>query len=238
MQTGSDYAERTAAERALAVEESGSLLHYTGFLRRLAQSKGAMVGLAILLLLVLMAVFAPAIAPYDPLELNARDYMQPPGVHHLFGADPLGRDVLSRVIFGARISLVIGTISVSIGMVLGTSIGLVSGYYGGWIDGVLMRIVEVMLAFPGVLLALVIVSILGPSLRNLMVAVGISSIPTYARLTRASALSAREELYVEAARVVGASDRVIAWRHILPNVVAPVIVACLLYTSPSPRDRS
>ena len=201
---------------------------YQDFFRQLRRSKGAMIGLVLLLFLTVVALSAPLIAPYDPIELNSQDYLQSPRTEHLFGTDQYGRDVFSRVVFGTRISLVIGLISVGIALVIGVLVGLVAGYYGGLLDSTLMRIIDVMLAFPGILLALAIVSILGPSLVNLMIAVGISSIPTYARLTRGSVLSTRGELYVEAARVIGVPNRLILGRHILPNVVAPVIVTATL----------
>jgi peptide/nickel transport system permease protein len=136
--------------------------------------------------------------------------------------------VFSRVLYGARISLLVGFISVSIAVVAGTVMGLTSGYYGRWVDTTIMRFVDIMLAFPGILLALALVSILGPSLRNLMIAVGISSVPAYARLVRGSVLSAKENVYVDAARVVGCTDATIMRRHVLPNVVAPVIVLSTL----------
>jgi len=182
----------------------------------------------LLVFLIFTALLAPLLAPYDPIELNAQDYLQSPRAEHLFGTDQYGRDIFSRVIFGTRISLFIGLISVGIALIVGVLIGLVAGYYGGLLDSFLMRLIDVMLAFPGILLALAIVSILGPSLVNLMVAVGISSIPTYARLTRGSVLATRGELYVEAARVIGVPNRLILSRHILPNVVAPIIVAATL----------
>jgi peptide/nickel transport system permease protein len=201
---------------------------YQDFLRQIARSKGALIGFALLALLVLLALSAPIVAPYDPIELNAEHYLRSPSLEHLFGTDQYGRDVFSRVIFGTRISLTIGLISVGIALIVGVSVGLVAGYYGGLLESFLMRLIDIMLAFPGILLALAIVSILGPSLVNLMIAVGISSIPTYARLTRGSVLSARQELYVDAARVTGVPNRLILTRHILPNVVAPVIVNATL----------
>jgi len=201
---------------------------WLGFMRRLARSKGAIAGLVILLLLILIAVLAPVIAPFDPIKIDTNHNLFSPGSPYFFGTDQYGRDVFSRVLYGSRISLVIGLISVGIASVIGVTVGLVSGYYGGWVDSLLMRLIDIMLAFPGILLALGIVSMLGPSLKNVMIAVGVSSVPTYARLTRGSVLSARHELYVDAAHVVGVPNRRILSRHILPNVVAPVIVAATL----------
>jgi peptide/nickel transport system permease protein len=193
-------------------------------LRRVLQSKGAVGGLAILLVLALAALAASVLPFSNPIQIDPAHALYSPGSPFLFGSDQYGRDVFSRVVFGSRVSLVVGPIAVGIALIPGVTVGLLAGYYGRWVDGVLMRIVDVMLAFPGILLALGIVAVLGPSLTTLMVAVGISSIPTYARLTRASVLSAREQLYVDAARVVGAGDGAILVRHILPNVVAPIIV--------------
>jgi peptide/nickel transport system permease protein len=196
--------------------------------RRLTRNRGARAGLVMLVAVVLVAVFAPLIASFDPVAIDPVNQLYSPGLPYIFGSDQYGRDVLSRVVFGARISLTVGPIAVAIALVPGITMGLLAGYYGRWADGVLMRIVDVMLAFPGILLALAIVAVLGPSLPSLMVAVGISSIPTYARLTRGSVLAARENLYVDAARVVGATDPAILMRHILPNVVAPIIVVATL----------
>lgn len=193
-------------------------------LRWRPRSKGAIAGFAILILLALAALAAPALPLTNPIQIDPSHALYSPGSPFLFGSDQYGRDVFSRVVFGSRVSLVVGPIAVGIALVPGVTVGLLAGYYGRWVDGVLMRVVDVMLAFPGILLALGIVAVLGPSLTTLMVAVGISSIPTYARLTRASVLSAREQLYVDAARVVGAGDGTILVRHILPNVVAPIIV--------------
>jgi peptide/nickel transport system permease protein len=196
--------------------------------RRLARQRGAVVGLLILATLAGLALAAPWLSSRDPIRTAPRDALQPPGARYLLGSDQFGRDVASRVLHGARISLTVGLISVSIALVLGTPLGLVSGFYGGRLDGLIMRVMDVLLAFPGILLALAIVSVLTPGLTNVMIAVGLSAVPGYARLVRASVLSAREHLYVEAARAIGGRDLGILARYILPNVVAPLIVTATL----------
>jgi peptide/nickel transport system permease protein len=193
-------------------------------LKRLLRNKGAVAGLVVLLVMVLAALLAPLLPLADPIRVDSPQALYSPGTPYLFGSDQYGRDVFSRVIYGGRVSLLVGPIAVAIALVPGVAVGLLSGYRGRWLDTLLMRVIDVMLAFPGVLLALAIVAVLGPSLTSLIIAVGISSIPTYARLTRASVLSARENLYVDAARVSGAGDVTILVRHILPNVIAPIIV--------------
>jgi peptide/nickel transport system permease protein len=194
---------------------------------RLKRSGSAKVGASILLVLALAAIFAPILARVDPIQIGS-SVLTPPNSTYWFGTDAYGRDIFSRVLYGARLSLLIGLISVSIASALGVTIGLLSGYYGRWVDTGLMRMIDVMLAFPGILLALVIVSMLGPSLVNLMIAVGISSIPAYARLTRSLVLAAREELYVEAAQSIGTPDGLILVRHLLPNIFAPILVTMTL----------
>jgi len=196
--------------------------------RRLGRQRGAMVGLVVLVALVLLALAAPWLSPRDPIRTAPREALRPPGATHVLGTDQFGRDVASRVLHGARISLAVGLISVSIALVLGTPVGLVSGYYGGRVDASIMRVIDVLLAFPGILLALAIVSVLTPGLGNVMIAVGLSAVPTYARLVRATVLAARENLYVEAARAIGSRDLTILGRYILPNVVAPLIVTATL----------
>lgn len=191
---------------------------------RIRRHKGLLVGLSVLAALVLVAMLQNVLAREDPTRIDIAAALQPPGASHLWGTDQYGREIWSRVIHGTRISLTVGVISVGIAASVGTTAGLVSGFYGGLIDSLLMRLIDVMLAFPGILLALAIVSVLGPNLRNLMLAVGISGIPAYARLVRGSVLVAREQTYVEAARAVGAPSGLIVWRHVLPNVVAPIIV--------------
>lgn len=197
------------------------------FVRRIRRSWGARVGFFILVLLIGCALAAPLLAPYDPTDLGP-DTLAAPSPTHYFGTDFGGRDIFSRTVFGARLSLLVGLVAVSIAAVIGVTTGLVAGFYGGWADMLLMRAIDVMLAFPGILLALAIVSMLGPGLFNLMIAVGISAIPGYARLTRGSVLSAREELYVQAAQSVGVPNRRIILLHILPNIFAPILVAATL----------
>ena len=194
----------------------------------LVRHRGALIGLVILGALATMAVAAPWISARDPIRTAPREALQPPGGRFMLGSDQFGRDVASRVLHGARISLLVGVISVSIAVGLGAPLGLVSGYYGGRLDALIMRVMDVMLAFPGILLALAIVSVLSPGLGNVMIAVGLSAVPGYARLVRATVLSAREHLYVEAARALGGRDGGILVRDILPNVVAPLIVTATL----------
>jgi len=194
----------------------------------LLRHRGALIGLVILGALATMAVAAPWISARDPIRTAPREALQAPGARFVLGSDQFGRDVASRVLHGARVSLLVGVISVSIAVGLGAPIGLVSGYYGGRLDALIMRVMDVMLAFPGILLALAIVSVLSPGLGNVMIAVGLSAVPGYARLVRATVLSAREHLYVEAARALGGRDGAILVRDILPNVVAPLIVTATL----------
>jgi len=194
------------------------------FLRKLIRKKGGFVGALILVALVFGAVFAPWVAPFEPDQTNAVDAMRPPSLEYPMGTDKFGRDIFSRVLWGGRLSLQIGLIAVGIGAVTGGVIGLVAGYLGGRVDNFLMRLMDVMLAFPGILLALVMVVMLGPGMSNLMIAVGISSVPRFARLIRSSVLSIRNAEFVEAARSVGAGDQLIMFRHILPNVLAPVVI--------------
>jgi peptide/nickel transport system permease protein len=190
----------------------------------LRQNPVAMFGLVGLSLIVLITLVAPWIAPYDPTALNYDHLLEPPSGAHWFGTDDLGRDILSRVLWGGRESLRVGFMGIAIAIVGGTIVGLVSGFYGGRIDMLIQRIVDVMLAFPTILLLLSIVAALGPSLQTVLVALGISSIPGYSRLVRGSVLAAKNFEYVTAARIVGATNRRIMVRHILPNVVAPIII--------------
>ncbi len=200
-------------------------------LRHLSRNRGAAIGAVLLVLLALMAVFAPLIAPYSPIKQNFQEVLKSPSLKHLLGTDNFGRDVLSRIMYGARLSLSVGIIAAGIGAGLGVIFGLISGYYGGWIDSIIMRIMDAMLAFPGILMAMTVVAILGSGLVNVMVAVGIASVPTFARLVRGSVLSARQNDYVEAAHVVGCRSGRIMMRHILPNVFAPLLTLTTLRVS-------
>jgi peptide/nickel transport system permease protein len=198
------------------------------FWKRLARNRSALVGLCILVVIVSAALAAPLISPYDPIKTNQRLSLTPPSAEHFMGTDRFGRDIFSRVLWAGQSSLPIGIVSVLIGVVFGVSVGLAAGYYGGWFDAVSMRIVDLLLAFPGILLALAIIAILGGSLINLMIAVGISSIPDYVRITRGTVLSVKQREFVVAARVVGCRGPSIILRHILPNAVAPLIVLATL----------
>lgn len=197
-------------------------------LQRLLRNPGAVTGLILLGLLVLAALFGPLIIRYDPVALAPRERLQAPGMAHWFGTDAFGRDIFTRVVYGGRVSLQVGFIAVAIASLIGVTVGLMAGYYGGLTDTLLMRLVDVMLAFPGILLALAIVAILGPNLINAMIAVGISASPTYARVVRGAVLQTKEQPYVEAVVQSGAR----AWRilllHILPNILAPIVVIATL----------
>ncbi|MCS7216163.1 MAG: ABC transporter permease [Candidatus Bipolaricaulota bacterium] len=197
-------------------------------LRRLARHRLALFGAAVILLFAVCAIFAPYIAPHDPYAFSLAKKLQPPSRLHLLGTDELGRDLLSRIIHGTRVSLLMALISVAIGLAVGVPVGALSGFYGGWFDLLVQRAVDILLAFPGILLAIVVVAILGPGLWNAMLAVGISFIPTYVRVVRGSVLELREKEFVEAARALGTHSLAIIRRHILPNCLAPIIVLSTL----------
>lgn len=194
------------------------------FLQSFLRHPVAIVSTLFILLLILVAVLAPWIAPYDPQVPDWMALGAGPSAEHWFGTDDLGRDVLSRIIFGARISLYVGLLSVTLGMVLGVLLGLLAGYYGKWLDMLIMRGSDVLFAFPGVMLAIAVVAILGPGLNNVIIAVAVFSVPVFARIVRASTLSIKQSAYVEAVRCVGAPDRVVLLRHILPGTLSNVIV--------------
>ena len=196
--------------------------------RRLRRRKGAMVALAVVVLLIAAALLAPWVAPYDPTLTSFTQERKPPSWAHWFGTDEVGRDVLSRVIWGARASLSAGLVSVGIAVGAGVPLGLLAGYAGGWIDTILSRIVDAMLAIPFLILAITLSAFLGPSLSNAMIAIGVTATPVFIRLTRGQTLGAKVEDYVEAARAVGNPHWRIAVRHLLPNIVPPLLVQASL----------
>ena len=193
-------------------------------MRRFLRRPAAVFGAAIIALFIICAVFAPVLAPYEPDEPDFSKARRGPSAEHWLGNDELGRDLFTRLIYGARVSGLIGMVAVAIGLLLGVPLGLFSGYYGGWIDSGVMRLVDVMLAFPSTLLAIGMVAILGPGLTNAILAVGIVAVPVYVRLVRASALAVKELDYISAARALGASDARVIWRHVLPQCLGPILV--------------
>ena len=198
------------------------------FWPRLKRNRLAMTGLGVVVVLFLASLLAPLIAPYNPSEINAWDVLQPPTWQHWFGTDELGRDVLTRVLFGARISLKVGFVAIGIAVLLGSAVGLLAGYYGGWVDTLLMRCVDIMLCFPAFFLILAIITFLEPSIWYIMAVIGLSGWMGVARLVRAEVLAIREADYIRAARCIGCSDLRIILRHILPNALSPVLVAATL----------
>lgn len=214
----------TAAENSIYVGRSQAVEVW----RRFRRSRSAVVGLIMLLILILMAVFAEVIAPYDPIKQDLTNRMDTPSAEHIFGTDELGRDIFSRIVFGARISVTVGLIAVSISCVGGVLLGAIAGFYGGRLDDVIMRFMDILMAIPGILLNISIVAAMGTGLQNVMIAIGISSIPGYCRIVRASILSIKDQEFVEASRAAGASDAFIIMQHILPNCLAPLIVQATL----------
>jgi peptide/nickel transport system permease protein len=221
-------AEASVGQDAVAAPDVQTRSRRGDFLRTFFSNRLAIFGSAVMVIFLLMAILAPLIAPYDPLGQNLMQKFAPPSAAHPFGQDELGRDILSRVIYGARISLTAGLAAVAIATGVGTVIGLVAGYVGRWPDSVLMRLMDVLLAFPSILLAIVIVSVLGPSLTNAMLAIGIVFVPQMARVVRSAVISVRERDYIEAERALGAGNAQILFSGVLPNSMAPLIVQATL----------
>lgn len=215
-----------AANRAqpVAFDAQASRSPLTQSLLALRRDRMAVLGLTLYFALVVVAIFADQIAPYDPAAIHMRDRLQGPSASYLLGTDELGRDLLSRLIHGARISMAVGFVSAGIGCTLGVMLGLIAGYRGGATDSVIMRLLDGVLAFPSLILAMAIVSALGPSVFNAMIAIGIVSIPTFARITRGSVLSLKEKEFVEAGRAIGAGDFYLMFRVLLPNCLSPLLV--------------
>lgn len=192
--------------------------------RALLRSRPAMLGLTLSVLTVLLAFFAPLLAPYDPLALQVRDRLMAPGPAHWLGTDEIGRDLLSRVLYGAQTSLLVGLGAMSMGLCVGVPLGIFAAYYGGAVEGIIMRLMDGLLAFPAIVLAMAILAVLGPGLGNAMLAIGVVQIPTFARLARSCALATQELDFVLAGRTLGAGDRYLMFRVILPNALSPLLV--------------
>ena len=199
--------------------------------RRFARNRGAVFGLAVFLAVVVMALCADLLAPYDPLVQGVGPANEPPTWAHWAGTDSFGRDMLSRIIYGARIALVVGIVAVLLAMLAGVSLGLIAGYYGGKIDAVIMRVMDGLFAFPIIILAIAMMAVMGFGVKNVILAVAVGFVAPFARVTRADVLAVKEEPYVEAARLAGVSGPAIIARHILPNVLAPIIVQAALRVS-------
>ena len=192
--------------------------------RTFKKNKSAMVGLGIVVFFIILAIVGPYIAPQDTDDQNLSIRLQAPSSEFWFGTDDLGRDVLSRILHGAQLSLTVGLTAVLMSAVVGSFLGIIAGYYGRWIDTIISRIFDIMLAFPSILLAIAIVSILGPSLRNALIAIAIINIPNFGRLIRSRVLTIKEEEYIHAAKAIGMKNSRILWRHILPNSMTPILV--------------
>ena len=224
------------AERVLSVADVGSPARreWVTFLQRLARRRTALFGVAVVLLVIVTALAAPLLSPFDPIEQDIGNRLKPPGwrdaagARHILGTDHLGRDLLARVIFGARPALLVGAAAVLISGVLGMAMGLVSGYFGGRSDDVIMRLADIQLAFPFILLAIAVIGVLGPSLPTIIAVIGVSSWVVYARVVRGAVLSLREREFVQAAQALGGRDGRVVIRHILPNAFTPWLVVATL----------
>lgn len=199
-------------------------MNWLEIFRKMKKNHLAMFGLFVVIVLILAALFAPFIAPYDPLNQDFANSFKAPSIHHLLGTDMFGRDNLSRIIFGARPSLTVGIIAVGISVLFGVTLGAIAGYYGGIVDGVIMRITDVAYAFPYLLFTIAILAFLGPGFTNVFIAIGLVSWARYARLIRGQVLSIKEKEYIEAAKAIGLKNPLIIWKHVLPNCIAPIIV--------------
>ncbi|WP_040979609.1 nickel transporter permease [Oceanobacillus jeddahense] len=191
---------------------------------RFKKNKRAIIGLWIVVFFIILAIFAPLIAPYDPIEQNMAIMLESPSLEHLLGTDEFGRDILSRILYGAQISLAIGVVGVFIAVIIGVILGTISGYFGGFIDNLIMRIMDIFMAFPSFLLALAIVSVLGPGMINVMIAIGIFSIPNFSRISRSAVISIKNMEYIEATKAMGGHDFRIIIKHVIPNCISPIIV--------------
>lgn len=218
----------TPVAASLAAADTKSYGLWSDAWRRLRKNSFAMAGAGILILIVFVAVAAPLLAPSDPILQDYDHLMEGPSWAHPFGTDNFGRDILSRIIYGAQISLRLGFLGTTVGVAIGALIGMAAGFYGGWVDSFLMRLLDIQLAFPGLLLAIVIITVLGVGESNVIIAIGVFSIPVFARVLRGSIISLREQDFIQAARAVGVSDGRLMLMHLLPNALAPIVVLTTL----------
>jgi len=216
---------------AVAIGEERGERPWHRTMRRLAKRRAALVGLTVVAFFIALSILAPIVSPYDPLATNWAMVRKPPSMLHLFGTDEIGHDILARIIWGSRASLMAGIVSVSLALAIGVPIGLLTGYVGGIVDATVMRLIDAMLAIPFLILAIALAAFLGPNLTNAMIAIGVSQMPVFVRLTRGQVLSVKHEEYVEAAYAVGNSARRIVLRHILPNIIPPLLVQATLATA-------
>ncbi|MEM1046877.1 MAG: ABC transporter permease [Pseudomonadota bacterium] len=206
-----------------------------GLIKAFNTNKTSWIGLGLFLFVCLLAILAPWIAPHDPLDQNILFRLRPPSEAHWMGTDFFGRDILSRILYGARISLVIGLVAIAAAMVIGTAIGLIAGYYGGRIDIIVMQTMDVLLAFPSLILGLIVVAMLGPSITNLIIAIALTAIPPFARIARAPTIAVKEREFIEAGRALGYSDARLMLGHILPNILPEVLVMGSLWLATAIR---
>jgi peptide/nickel transport system permease protein len=216
---------------AVAIGEERGERPWRRTMRRLTKRRTALVALSVVVFFIALSILAPIVSPYDPLATNWAMVRKPPSMLHLFGTDEIGHDILARIIWGSRASLMAGIVSVSLALMIGVPIGLLTGYVGGIVDATVMRLIDAMLAIPFLILAIALAAFLGPNLTNAMIAIGVSQMPVFVRLTRAQVLSVKHEEYVEAAYAVGNPPRRIVLHHILPNIIPPLLVQATLATA-------
>ena len=218
-------------KQKIAQLEADELLHISGARRawlEFRRNRFALAGSVFIIFIALMGILAPVVSTHDPFKQSLRKRMKPPTAEHWMGTDELGRDVYSRLVYGARVSLFVGIVGTTAGVICGTIVGLISGFFGGWVDTMVMRVIDIMYAFPGIVLAILIVSVLGPSLQNLILVLAIWAVPSLSRIVRGNVLSLVEQDYVLAARALGAGRVRIMFLHLLPNTLAPIIVYATL----------
>jgi peptide/nickel transport system permease protein len=220
--------DTTAEPVVLARVQRSRQSEWTRGWRRFRKYRPGIAGLVVILLLVLLAIASPLIAPYSPTKVDTRLIGQGPSLAHPLGYDGIGRDVLSRIVYGSRIALLVGLLATGISVLIGVTVGATAGYFGGWVDSVLSRVIDTLMAFPTLVLLVTLAAVVGPSLRNVIIVIGVTVWATYARVVRADVMSLRERDFVQAARAIGAPDSRIIFRHIVPNVLGPVIVIATL----------